>query len=406
MFVQLLFATVVRSQSIEGDDVFDSSMLLQQGHIMVNREQDLPISAHAPMSEEGKAARKARKAAREERKAAREERKAARKEKKKDKKDHAGLSKFGDQLLASFVPGTGLTQTLPQSMQEAKVSGEWQEVGGGACHHQFGHRFQRKGIFSPTLMFDNTGHIAGIQFPVNTETFPLYPASNLKGDEGVQPTDLPSDLGDYALTTFYMDPDKVCSSSAEDHIPGKFGDRVWVANAAGNIKTKSGNYEEIPLRLKDGPPVGYAPGGCLAAGTAFKDAPGMGQHWWPMTKTTPCNEAGPMFLLYSRGRLVGMSPLFIGSDNRLPTVNNVRPVELFAGILGPPGDEGFEFARQDMSPYYFPKRDNPKCFQNVNMFDDSLEGGTVTVSSLHVMFSDPKETTCDDEQALNGTFLR
>merc|ERR1719469_87809 len=255
---------------------------------------------------------------------------------------------------------------MPRSVPEAELSDDWQEVGDGKCHHRFGRRFQRKGVPTPTLMFANTGHIAGIQYGVNTQDFPLYPDSNLKA-EGVLSTDLPPQSGDYALTTFFMDPDRICNSKREDHMAGKIGDRLWVANATGGIATASGNYEEIPLRQEDGPLAGYIPSGCAASGFAFPGSPGMGQHWWRVTEgegNTACKDGGPVFLLYSRVRLVAMGLTLVSFDNRVPTVGNKRPVEVGGGRLGSPGD-------------------------------DLLEGGTVTTATLHIWFSDPYNITCD-----------
>merc|ERR1711957_430890 len=108
------------------------------------------------------------------------------------------------------------------------------------------------------------------------------------------------------------------------------------------------------------------------------------------------NEAGPMFLLYSRGRLVAMGSTFVGFDNRVATVNSVRPIEVGGGRLAAPGDEMLEWPRQDLSPFFFKRHDNPTCLKNLNQYDDSLEGGTVTVGTLHVFFSVPYDITCPD----------
>jgi len=250
-----------------------------------------------------------------------------------------GLSATKTQSLGSrLTAGIWAQNVMPQSVDEALKSEDWAEVGSGSCHPKFGRRFQRKGVMTPTLMYDNTGHIAGMQFAIDTETFPLYPDSNLKAGDSAVPTGLAPSLGDYALTTYFP-----------------------------------------------------------ASGFLFPKSPGMGTHWWRMTQPngeTPCNEAGPMFLLYSRGRLVAMGMTFVGFDNRVPTAGNKRPVELGRGRLGPPGDEMWEFARQDLSPYFFHKHENPKCLANLNMFNSSIPGGTVTTGTLHVFFSDPYNITC------------
>lgn len=285
---------------------------------------------------------------------------------------------------------------MPLNLTEAESAKEWQEVGTGTCHPQFGRRFQREHVPTPTLMFANTGHIAGIQFGVNTEMFPLYPDSNLKLEQMLK-TGLPPESGDYGLTTYFMDPEKICSASYKDHIPGRIGDRFWVANATGSITTNVGNYEEIPLLQEDAPPAGYVPSGCAPSGFAFPGSPGMGQHWWRVTKEqgeTPCNEGGPLFLLYSRGRLVAIGLVFVGFDFRVPTVDNLRPIE-HNGRLFSPGDELWEFARQDLTPFFFHRHDNPKCLKNFNQFNNSLEYGNVTTGTLHFWFSDPHNITCD-----------
>jgi len=295
---------------------------------------------------------------------------------------------LGDRLTASIWS----QNVMPQSMDKALESSEWIEVGSGSCHPKFGRRFQRKGVITPTMMYSNTGHIAGMQFGVNTETFPLYPDSNLKAGDSAVPTGLAPSLGDYAVTTYFTDPSKICNASPTDHVAGSIGDRLWVANASAPL-----GHEAVPLHVDDGMLDGYIPSGCAASGFAFPGSPGMGTHWWRMTKTngeTPCNEAGQMFLLYSKGRLVAMGMTFVGSDNRLPTVGNKRPVALDNGLLGPPGDEMWEFARQDLTPYFFKRHDNPKCGNAFNEFNSSLPNGTVTTATLHVFFSDPYNITC------------
>jgi len=376
--IKMLLAALLCSQSFGvDDDDNDMQMLLQKKDIKRIGEQykEVPVAVIGNTED-----KKSRKQKRRERRQARTARQANRRD-------------LGDRLIVGMVSQTG----IPQSVQAAESSDDWQEVGDGECHHRFGRRFQTKHLPSPTLMFANTGHIAGIQYGINTQDYPLYPDSNWKA-EGVLSTDLPPRSGDYALTTFFMDPDRICNSKHEDHIPGKIGDRLWVANATGGIATDSGNYEEIPLLQEDGPPAGYAPSGCAASGFAFPGSPGMGQHWWRETQdegNTPCNDSGPMFLLYSRGRLVAMGLNFVSSDNRVPTVGNKRPVELGGGRLGSPGDELWEWPRQDLSPFFFLRPDNPKCLKNLNQFDDSLEDGTATTATLHIWFSDPYNITCD-----------
>jgi len=297
-----------------------------------------------------------------------------------------------DSLGSRLTAGIWAQNVMPQSVDKALESSEWAEVGSGSCHPRFGRRFQRKGVITPTLMYSNTGHIAGMQFAIDTETFPLYPDSNLKAGDSAVPTGLAPSLGDYAVTTYFTDPSKICNASPTDYGAGSIGDRLWVANASAPL-----GHEAVPLHADDGVPSGYVPSGCAASGFAFPGSPGMGTHWWRMTQPngeTPCNEAGPMFLLYSRGRLVAMGMTFVGFDNRLPTVGNTRPVELGSGRLGPPGDEMWEFARQDLSPHFFHRHENPKCLANFNMFNSSLPGGTVTTGTLHVFFSDPYNITC------------
>jgi len=308
---------------------------------------------------------------------------------KKGKKGSLGSSSLGSILTANIWA----QNVMPQSVDEALKTADWAEVDAAkGCHPKFGRRFQRKGVMTPTLMYDNTGHIAGMQYAINTDEFPLYPDSNLKAGESVVKTGLSPDQGDYALTTYFMDPHKICTASFRDHVAGSIGDRLWVAN-----ESAPGGHEVIPLRDDDGVPDGYVPSGCAESGFAYEGSPGMGTHWWRMTEPngmTPCKDAGSMFLLYSRGHLVSIGMVFVGFKDRVPTAGNVRPVEIADNRLTAPGDEMWEFARQDLSPFFFGEHDNPKCLHDFNSFDKSIEGGDTTTGTLHVFFSDPFDITC------------
>lgn len=293
---------------------------------------------------------------------------------------------IGNRLTAHIWKQKG----MPWTDVEASEQG-WQEVGAG-CHPSYGHQFQRPSVLTPTLMFDNTGHIAGMQFAVDTKTFPLYPGSNLKMGEGVHSTGLDHNHGDAALTVFFMDPSKICSANAADHDLGSVGDRLWVQN-----NQNPSGYDIIPSREDGAIPDGYIASGCAAAGFAYPGSPGMGTHYWRMQDdqgNTPCEDSGPMFLLYSRGRLVAFGLTFVGFDNHVPTVDNERPIEVDNHLVMA-NDELWEFARQPLDPFFFSPADNPKCLNNFNRFDSSLPGGTITTGTLHVFLSNPYEITCD-----------
>lgn len=254
-------------------------------------------------------------------------------------------------------------------------------------------------------MFDNQGDIAGVRIVINSQEFPLYPGSNLKAHETMQPTGLSHNEGDWGLTVYFKDPTEICSAHRRAQ-GGSVGDRLWVAKAnepSGFLKVPIYHSEDELFNGR------WKASACAPAGFAFPGSPGMGLHYWSMDDrqgNTDCAEGEPVFFLYDKGRLQGSGIEISGFDYKLPTLGNVRPAawEIPHAYLAPPGSELVEFPRQPLDPYLFRREESFKCNKNLNAFDTS-DQGDVTVATLHVMFQDWFEITCEghEDRIVNHT---
>ena len=121
---------------------------------------------------------------------------------------------LGDRVVAGFA-----TQLhLPLSVSEATDAG-WTSVTGDpkACDAVSGRRFRLGELLTPTLVFDNTGGLAGVQIVVNETTYPSYPQSNRRPSGGWFTA-----TGDHPATSsmslHFKDPAKLCSAEAADDV--------------------------------------------------------------------------------------------------------------------------------------------------------------------------------------------
>lgn len=296
----------------------------------------------------------------------------------------AAASSVGDRLEVRIF----LQDSLPLDSTSAEQAG-WTLVDGNAsCDEFYGRRYQLDGRLTPTLLFDNTGVVAGLQVLTNTSTFPMYPDTNLQAPL-VRLID--DDLA--AMTFYFMDPAKLCVAVDADHTEGSLGDRFWVrkdltCNAASC-------FDVIPLEEYDGMLDGlsyqYAQAGCAPAGFFGDGSPGMGRHYWGNT-TGDCEDMAPLFLLYDRSKLVAFGLAYVSSDMRLPTMGGELP-EPRTATMGEPSR--WELPRQPLVPYFFNQEDMPSFFENLNTFNDSLPHGSITAGTMHVFLSDPWAMTCE-----------
>jgi len=309
----------------------------------------------------------------------------------------SSLPSIGDRLIASFAT----PKAMPLERKDAESGGlhqvgvEKDAFGHDKCDSRFGYRYQLDGARIPIVMYNELGHIHGVQIVVNTQEFPLYPGSNLKAHQDVEPTGMSQDEGDWGLTVYFKDPTEICEK-AGDIFQRSIGDRLWIADAQ-----EPSGYFQVPIQtsedeLFDGR---FKSSACLPAGLGGPGSGGMGLHYWFMNDRhgdTVCKDTLPVFFLYDQGILQGLGIVMIGFNNKMPTVGNARPVgwdDPTSVHLGAPNNEIMEFPRQPLDPYLFAKGDIFKCLENVNMFDNS-DFGDVAVATLHLFFQDNTKITC------------
>jgi len=268
----------------------------------------------------------------------------------------------------------------------------------------YGKRYRLGTRLTPTLMYDHREQLAGMQITVDTESFPLYPDSNLDDSQYMKVGPGSSEAG---LTLHFMDPLKICRG-APVLSEGSLGDRLYVRTANG--------FESIPLQKSEDDsnlPSGYSGSGCAPRSFAYPGSPGMGTHYWrnlktPLGKDLACHDTGPMFLLYNdENMLTAFGFTYVSDKYRVPTVGNEQPTlsprgsYVMSGTL--PTKELWEFAQQNLSPFFFTEEENPTCLKYLNTFQDSagnarpnenLENGTVTTGTLHIFVSNPYNILC------------
>uniref|UniRef100_A0A7S0ZLZ6 DOMON domain-containing protein n=1 Tax=Noctiluca scintillans TaxID=2966 RepID=A0A7S0ZLZ6_NOCSC len=290
----------------------------------------------------------------------------------------AAASSVGDRLAVRYWTQDAMPLDVTSAVQDG-----WALVGGTAsCDTFYGHRYQLDGRLTPTLLFDNTGVLAGMQVLTNTSTFPLYPDTNLKAPL-VQLIE--DDLT--AMTFYLMDPGKLCSAVAADHTEGSIGDRLWVRTDL--TCNTAACFDVISLEEYDGMLDGlssyqYAKGGC---------APGMGTHYWGnISADVSCEDTGTLFLMYDRSKLVAFGIAYNGQDMQVPTMGGVRPDPTSSASISEPSR--WEFAHQPQYNFLLDEATVSPCFENVNTFNESLPHGSITSATMHIFLSDPQVITC------------
>eukprot|EP00756_Hemistasia_phaeocysticola_P064503 Hpha_TRINITY_DN7849_c0_g2::TRINITY_DN7849_c0_g2_i1::g.185625::m.185625 len=292
-------------------------------------------------------------------------------------------------------------QPTQQSDAAAKGYAEVPTDGKLGCNRLYGHRYQQGGRLTPTLMYTNNGRLAGFQVVVDTDDFPMYPLTNLR-----TPTILPLSGTQQAMSLYFIDPALLCNDTTAP-TNESVGDRLWIRQATS--ASERPDFEPIPLSERDAVAAssitGFSPGGCAASGFAYKGSPGMGRHYWRfLDADTPCNVAGPLFLLYADGKLSALGFTYVGLNEQVPTTNGTRPVrDPQTGRWIMNNSEVWEFAQQPLYPFFFDKDNMPTCLDDLNTWNSTKTYGTVTTGTLHVFVSDPYTIKCSEAPAACAT---
>ena len=182
----------------------------------------------------------------------------------------------------------------------------WTAVTGDptTCDPVSGRRFRFRERLTPTLVFDNTDHLAGLQMVVDDTSFPPYPHTNVRS-----PPFFPANgdrLATSTLAVHFKDPAKLCTADTADLVAGSIGDRLWVR--PGTASAQAADFEQIPLSLTElqagQADTGWTPGDCIASSSFYPGSAGMGTHYWRyLSDTSQCKDIGPLVLMYDRGAL-------------------------------------------------------------------------------------------------------
>ena len=98
--------------------------------------------------------------------------------------------------------------------QSAAVAAGWSQVGHG-CDPVFGLRFRKSPALAPTMIYDARGQVAGMQWGVNTSTYPTAPCSSIGG-----PFWHETDPSVISTTVYFSDPSAgLCDSNARPVLP-------------------------------------------------------------------------------------------------------------------------------------------------------------------------------------------
>jgi len=308
--------------------------------------------------------------------------------------DSLGL---GDRLVGHIFGQYPMPRTVADALAQ-----NWTLLN-AQCDDTYGFRYRYGTRLSPTLLYDNTGVIVGMQMVVNASIFGMYPQTNLR--EGFAfPLDKWGEPGHNSYTLHFFDPSLMCHAPASSHTPGSIGDRLWIRTSIQDNKRP--DFMVIPLteqEMVDSLPTnGFVPSGCAKTGFAFPGSPGMGRHYWQYLRPDlPCPDAGPLFILYDEGKLVAWGFAFVGTNMVVPTTDGARPtVRNFTfpfgqrPLLQPNDPELWEFRVQPLYPYFFSPEQNPICLQHLNLFNSSNSYGDITTGTLHFFVRDPFNMTC------------
>ena len=231
---------------------------------------------------------------------------------------------YEQRVRASYPSPLGLPRTTSETE-------DWIEVASGTpCET----RYQRNGALTPTLIFDDLGHLNGIEMVVNTS---LYSGS---------------------VATIRFRPTS-CGASTEEGL--------W-------IDAPDGSYV-VDLSEDDLDPIVWTESSCWPS-LLFDIPAGMGTHYWPTTFPSDCAATTVVGLLFNHGLLAGFALASISNDGR---------------ILSEPMNNLWEYPSSRDAQYIFGES---ACFDNLNSFDPSLPYGNVTASTMHFFFSSPFGMVC------------
>ena len=262
----------------------------------------------------------------------------------------AAAASLGDRVSANFF----FEASMPLS-QDAAVAAGWTRVAAAAnaaCDPLFGVRFRKHPALSPTMLYDARGQLAGMQWGVNTTTYPTAPCSSVGA-----PYWYPTDPSVMSTTVYFSNPAGLCDPSARPTLPaGSVGDRMWVRNSTdGNARE---HFYAVPLsRAGAGGEAlaadRWATGGCLPAGGIPTLKQGMGNHYWRFSnKFQDVMTIFPFFLLYDQtDRLLMIGLEAIAPTSVFPTRDGKKPCP-----LGPRGTvcptSTFRCATNPLSPVW------------------------------------------------------
>jgi len=181
---------------------------------------------------------------------------------------------LGDRLDVTWPKFSGLPVTTADSVKDG-----WSNLD-STCG-EFGIRQRLNGDHGLTLMFNNQGHLAGVQASAaditntNWEHFP----------DIIEVVD-----GLYTVSVYFEEPSTICSSGNGDK--KSIGDRLLLRSLSGKV------YNDLPI-VEDNVPHGETDlwdlGSCFVS---------MGTHYWGNISTTmDCTYFYPVGLMYTRGSL-------------------------------------------------------------------------------------------------------
>jgi hypothetical protein len=306
----------------------------------------------------------------------------------------AAVPSLGDRLVAGYAK----QWSLPLTVSKATEAG-WTAATGDptACDVVSGRQFRFGELLTPTLIFDAMGSLAGVQIVVNETTYPSYPQSNWRPSGWwFTATGDPPELSSLAL--HFKDPAKLCSAEAVDEAGSSIGDRLW-------LRLTSDDFEQLPLieeEVQAGmPDSGWNLGRCLPSNVFYPGSLGMGLHYWRhvgRTTASACEDAGPVFLMYEHGVLVGFGILLFGTG-RAATVGGVLPSFSPSGAPIAPGDSAFEFPRSAafLERAFLIPGTAPTCMADLTKWDGTTAGAanlSFIASTMHFALSDMSAITC------------
>jgi len=262
----------------------------------------------------------------------------------------------GSLLLSSAIAGSGWTElsttwsavpfqgfySVPLTLSAVKSKG-WNEMLTCKNDPKVGYLYAENGDLSSMPFYNSYGQIYGIMLgmtnPGKSSEVPPFNSYTL-----------PNGTKFWGVQAYFRDPTTVCSSAAASK-EEKVGDRLWFRN--GNTFYKAPLMENSTILDADG----WLKGGCFV---------GMGVHYWRyMSVDMNCNNAYPLFLLYSQQKLAAWGVAMVHDDR--PYLTSYR----------------WEHPSGDSLKLFFESGDMPTCLPNQG-----------TLSTQHVYMTNPLWDNC------------